>query len=156
MTSDAFWMNQALEQALLAQSQGEVPVGAVVVLNDRCLGRGHNQPIAAHDPTAHAEIQALRQAARTLGNYRLVGTTLYVTVEPCVMCMGALIQARVERLVFGCFDPKAGAAGSVYDLAHDSRLNHQIDIVAGVGGQEGRALLQQFFRAKRTAKPGSS
>lgn len=154
MTSDALWMGRALDQARLAESRGEVPVGAVVVLHEVCLGRGHNNSITAHDPTAHAEIQAIREAARTLGNYRLVGTTLYVTVEPCVMCMGALLYARVERLVFGCCDAKAGAAGSLYDLAHDSRLNHQIDTVAGVRAEEGRALLQQFFQAKRT--PNSS
>ena len=149
----AYWMAQALDQARRAERAGEVPVGALVVRDGRCLGRGHNQPISRHDPTAHAEIQAVREAARAVDNYRLVGATLYVTVEPCVMCMGALIQARVERLVFGCPDPRAGAAGSVYDLAHDARLNHRIEVVAGVRAQEGRALLRRFFQARRKVNP---
>ncbi len=147
-------MALALDQARRAAQAGEVPVGALLVRDDRCLGQGHNQPISRHDPTAHAEIQAVREAARTVGNYRLVGATLYVTLEPCVMCMGALIQARVERLVFGCPDPRAGAAGSVYDLAHDTRLNHRIEVVAGVRADEARALLQGFFQARRKANRG--
>ncbi len=148
-------MAQALAQARCAEAEGEVPVGAVVVRDDQCIGRGHNRPITAHDPTAHAEIQALREAARAIGNYRLVGSTLYVTVEPCLMCMGALIHARIQRLVFGCADSTAGAAGSVYDLAHDARFNHQIEVVAGVEAEEGRALLQAFFRHKRKTSPSS-
>ena len=146
---DTYWMAHALAQARCAEAEGEVPVGAVVVRNGKCIGRGHNRPITDHDPTAHAEIQAVREAARAIGNYRLVGSTLYVAVEPCVMCMGALIQARIQRLVFGCVDLKAGAAGSVYDLAHDPRLNHQIEVVAGVEADKGRALLQEFFQKKR-------
>ena len=146
---DTYWMAHALAQARCAEAEGEVPVGAVVVRDEKCIGRGHNRPITGHDPTAHAEIQAVREAARAIGNYRLVGSTLYVTVEPCVMCMGALIQARIQRLVFGCVDLKAGAAGSVYDLAHDPRLNHQIEVVAGVEAEKGRALLQEFFQKKR-------
>lgn len=147
--NDTYWMAQALVQAQCAEAEGEVPVGAVVVRADQCIGRGHNRPISGHDPTAHAEIQAVREAARAISNYRLVGSTLYVTVEPCLMCMGALIQARIQRLVFGCVDRKAGAAGSLYDLAHDTRLNHQIEVVAGVEAREGRALLQEFFQHKR-------
>ena len=146
---DTYWMAHALAQARCAEAEGEVPVGAVVVRDEKCIGRGHNRPITGHDPTAHAEIQAVREAARAIGNYRLVGSTLYVTVEPCVMCMGALIQARIQRLVFGCVDLKAGATGSVYDLAHDPRLNHQIEVVAGVEADKGRALLQEFFQKKR-------
>lgn len=150
---DTYWMAHALAQAHCAEAEGEVPVGAVVVRDDVCLGRGHNRPIMSNDPTAHAEIQAVRKAARASGNYRLVGSTLYVTVEPCLMCMGALIHARVQRLVFGCVDLKTGAAGSLYDLAHDTRLNHQIEVIAGVEAQQGRALLQHFFRKKRGMDP---
>jgi tRNA(adenine34) deaminase len=149
MLDDTYWMAHALVQARCAEAEGEVPVGAVVVRDDACIGRGHNRPIASHDPTAHAEIQAVREAARASGNYRLVGSTLYVTVEPCVMCMGAMIHARIQRVVFGCVDLKAGAAGSLYNLAHDAGLNHQIEVVAGVKAQEGRALLQNFFQKKR-------
>ena len=146
---DIYWMAQALAQARYAEAEGEVPVGAVVVRDGVCLGRGHNRPIANHDPTAHAEIQALREAARASGNYRLVAATLYVTLEPCLMCMGAMIHARIQRVVFGYLDLKAGAAGSLYDLAHDARLNHQIEVVAGVEAHKGRALLQNFFQKKR-------
>ena len=148
MTDDV-WMTEALAEAVLAEANGEVPIGAVVVLNDLIIGRGHNRPIAQNDPTAHAEMIALRNAARTLNNYRLPGTTLYVTVEPCLMCMGALLQARVRRLVFGCYDPKAGAAGSLYNVSNDPRLNHQLEVTTGVCGDESRDLLQRFFRSKR-------
>ncbi len=149
MSEHADWMARALDQARRAEQAGEVPVGALVVRDGVCLGRGHNRLVGRHDPTAHAEIQAVREAARTVGNYRLPGATLYVTLEPCVMCMGACLQARVGRLVFGCPDPRAGAAGSVYDLAHDARLNHRIEVVAGVRAQEGRALLRRFFQTRR-------
>jgi tRNA(adenine34) deaminase len=127
-----------------------VPVGAVVVLNGTIIGRGHNSPISRNDPTAHAEIQAVREAAQHIGNYRLVGATVYVTVEPCLMCMGALLHARIKRLVFGCSDPKAGAAGSLYDVSRDPRLNHQIEVTAGVVEVESRVLLQRFFQKRRT------
>jgi tRNA(adenine34) deaminase len=146
---DVTWMREALSEAVRAESLGEVPIGAVVVLNGALIGRGHNAPIALYDPTAHAEIQALRAAARQVGNYRLVGATVYVTVEPCLMCMGALLHARVRRVVFGCHDPKGGAAGSLYDLSHDTRLNHQLAVTAGVAEEECRALLQRFFHRKR-------
>jgi tRNA(adenine34) deaminase len=148
MTDDV-WMTEALAEAVLAEANGEVPVGAVVVLNDRIIGRGHNRPISQNDPTAHAEMIALRDAARTLNNYRLSGTTLYVTVEPCLMCMGALLQARVRRLIFGCYDPKAGAAGSLYNVSNDPRLNHQLEVTTGVCDDESRDLLQRFFRKRR-------
>ncbi len=148
-TDDSFWMSEALAEARQAEAEGEVPVGAVVVANVTIIGRGHNQPIQLHDPTAHAEIQALRSAAAGVRNYRLPDTTLYVTVEPCLMCMGALLQARVQRLVFGCYDPKAGAAGSLYDVSSDARLNHRMIVVAGVNEEECRALLQEFFRSRR-------
>jgi tRNA(adenine34) deaminase len=149
LTDDLTWMTEALREAARARARNEVPIGAVVVFNDTLIGRGHNASISLNDPTAHAEIQALRQAAQHLGNYRLVGATVYVTVEPCLMCMGALLQARIKRLVFGCGDAKAGAAGSLYDVSRDPRLNHQIEVIAEVGAEESRALLQQFFRQKR-------
>lgn len=145
-------MTEALAEAVLAEANGEVPIGAVVVLNDLIIGRGHNRPISQNDPTAHAEMIALRDAARTLNNYRLPGSTLYVTVEPCLMCMGALLQARVSRLVFGCYDSKAGAAGSLYNVANDPRLNHQLEATPGVRADESRELLRRFFRGKRRGK----
>ena len=149
ITDALLWMAEALREAAQAEVADEVPVGAVVVQNGSLIGRGHNSSISLNDPTAHAEIQALREAARNVGNYRLVGATLYVTVEPCLMCMGALLHARVNRLVFGCYDPKAGAAGSLYDVACDPRLNHQIEVLAGVAKEESRALLQRFFQRRR-------
>jgi tRNA(adenine34) deaminase len=149
MPNDVFWMTEALTEAVLAEAEGEVPVGAVIVADEEIIGRGHNQPIQLHDPTGHAEILALREAASSLGNYRLPGTTLYVTVEPCVMCMGALLHARVQRVVFGCYDPKAGAAGSLYDVSNDPRLNHRLEVTAGVKAEESRELLQRFFRVRR-------
>jgi len=147
--ADTLWMSHALELARRAQAQGEVPVGAVVVLDDACIGEGWNQPIASHDPTAHAEIQALRAAARAAGNYRLPGATLYVTLEPCVMCAGAMVHARIARLVFGARDPKAGAAGSVFSILDSDRLNHRVQVTEGEGAAESAALLQSFFQARR-------
>jgi len=144
-------MRQALAAATRAGRRGEVPVGAVVVHGGRRLARAGNGSIAAHDPTGHAEIRALRSAARRVGNYRLPGVTLYVTVEPCAMCMGAAIQARIARLVYACPDPKAGAAGSLYDLAGDRRLNHAIVVQPGIEADLARALLQDFFRARRVS-----
>jgi tRNA(adenine34) deaminase len=154
MSDDSYWMAVALVEAARAEAAGEVPVGAVVILDDKIIGRGHNAPIALNDPTAHAEILALRDAARQIGNYRLVGATLYVTVEPCLMCMGALVHARIHRLVFGCSDPKSGAAGSLYDIAGDTRLNHRLEVTAGVGAEESRALLQRFFHSLRAKVKG--
>jgi len=146
-------MAAALEEAERAAACGEVPVGAVVVRDDRLLGAASNAPIARHDPTAHAEILALRAAGTAASNYRLPGSTLYVTVEPCVMCVGAALHARVATLVFGCFDPKAGAAGSVFDLTSDPRLNHRIAVVSGVEEDRCRALLRDFFARRRSGAP---
>ena len=151
MPDDHQWMGLALEEAALAAEAGEVPVGAVVVMDGRLLGRGHNTPIALSDPTAHAEIVALRAAARAVGNYRLTGATLYATVEPCAMCCGAALQARVARLVYGAADPKAGAARSLYQLLEDPRLNHRVEVVAGIRGAESGARLSEFFKTKRGA-----
>ena len=143
-------MEQALLQAKTALDVGEVPVGAVVVAaNGTIVGRGYNHPISSHDPTGHAEIMALREAARCVGNYRLTGMTLICTLEPCVMCAGAIVHARIARLVFGAHDPKAGAAGSIYNVVADPRLNHQPEVVSGVREAECRQLLQEFFIWKR-------
>ncbi len=150
MPDDHQWMGLALEEAGLAAEAGEVPVGAVVVIDGRLLGRGHNTPIALSDPTAHAEIVALRAAAAAVGNYRLVGATLYATVEPCAMCCGAALQARVARLVYGAADPKAGAVRSLYQMLEDPRLHHRVEVAAGIRGPECAARLHEFFRAKRT------
>ncbi len=143
-------MGLALAQARKAAAAGEVPVGAVVVgETGEILAAAHNAPIAFNDPTAHAEILALRQAAAKVGNYRLPGATLYVTIEPCLMCVGAMIQARINRLVFGAADPKAGACVSLYAVPEDSRLNHRIEVTGGVREAECRELLQEFFKARR-------
>jgi tRNA(adenine34) deaminase len=149
MHDDEHWMGLALEEAARAAQVGEVPVGAVVVLDGRLLGSGHNAPIKDCDPTAHAEIVALRAAAREAGNYRLIGATLYATIEPCAMCCGAVLHARIERLVYGADDAKAGAVRSVHRLLDDERLNHQIAVTAGVRAVECGARLSDFFRAKR-------
>lgn len=143
-------MRAALELAREAATVDEVPVGAVVVMDGQIVGRGFNQPILRHDPTAHAEIMALRDAAHHLGNYRLPNSTLYVTLEPCVMCSGAIMHARVERVVFGARDPKTGAAGSVIDLYGEERLNHHARIEGGVLAEECGVLLTGFFAARRT------
>ena len=147
--ADAAWMAQALSQARLAGEMGEVPVGAVVVRDGRVIGVGHNRPVARHDPTAHAEIEALRAAALATGNYRLDGCELFVTLEPCAMCVGAMLHARLARVVFGAPDPKTGAAGSVVDLFAQPRLNHQTRLQGGVLASECGALLSQFFGARR-------
>ncbi|MFA5940833.1 MAG: tRNA adenosine(34) deaminase TadA [Sinimarinibacterium sp.] len=154
-TRDEVYMRHALMLAHRAQAQGEVPVGAVVVHGQRIVGEGWNQPIGAHDPSAHAEMVALRQAAQRLGNYRLLDTTLYVTLEPCVMCAGAIVHARVAHLVFGAWDPKAGAVRSVYDVIARPRLNHIVEWQGGVLEQECGDALRAFFRARRgKAGPG--
>jgi len=152
MDSDTRYMEMALAEAREALAQGEVPVGAVVLLDGRVVGRGHNQPIGICDPTAHAEVQALRQAAHRLGSYRLPGSTLYVTLEPCILCAGALIQARVQRLVFGASDPKAGAVVSLYRVLEDSRLNHRVEVSSGILARDSEALLKDFFSGKRHSK----
>lgn len=144
------FMGLALEQARQAQAAGEVPVGAVVVGEDgEILAQAHNAPIALNDPTAHAEILALRQAAAQAGNYRLPGATLYVTIEPCLMCVGAAMQARLKRLVFGAADPKAGACISLYRIPEDQRLNHRLEVTGGLREAECGKLLQEFFQARR-------
>ncbi len=144
------FMGLALKEAEKAEQIGEVPVGAVLVSdNGEILSAAHNQTIKLVDPTAHAEIIALRKAALEINNYRLLNTTLYVTVEPCIMCMGAIVHARISRVVFGATDPKWGAAGSLYNYAEDDRLNHRVEITAGVRAEDCRRLMQDFFRAKR-------
>ena len=143
-------MTQALRLAQQGAAAGEVPVGAVLVLEGEVIGEGWNRPIAASDPTAHAEIEALRAAARRLGNYRLPGSTLYVTLEPCVMCAGAIVHARVDRVIYGARDPKAGACGSVFDLLpSDGRFNHRTDCQGGILAEDCGELLRAFFRARR-------
>lgn len=148
-TRDRVFMLAAIDQARNAHTVGEVPVGAVVVRDGRVLATGFNQPIGAHDPTAHAEIAAMRAAAQALGNYRLLGCELYVTLEPCPMCAGAIMHARLARVVFGARDPKTGAAGSVVDLFAESRLNHHTAVEGGILAEQTGALLTDFFRARR-------
>ncbi|HEX7984043.1 MAG TPA: tRNA adenosine(34) deaminase TadA [Duganella sp.] len=145
------FMRQALEQAQHAWDLGEVPVGAVVVKDGVVIARGYNQPIGKHDPTAHAEIVALRAAAEALGNYRLPGCELYVTLEPCVMCSGAMMHARLAKVVYGATDPKTGACGSVVDLFGQERLNHHTEVSGGVMADECGAMLKRFFAARRAA-----
>jgi tRNA(adenine34) deaminase len=148
-SNDEVFMQAALDLARQAAGIDEVPVGAVIVVGGEIVGRGFNQPISRHDPTAHAEIMALRDAARNLGNYRLPDSTLYVTLEPCVMCSGAIMHARVGRVVFGARDPKTGAAGSVINLYDEAKLNHHAEIEGGVLAAECAALLSSFFAARR-------
>lgn len=145
-------MRAALAEASLAEALGEVPIGAVVVLDGGIVGRGHNLRETSNDPTSHAELVAIRQAAEYIGHWRLLETTLYVTLEPCVMCMGAIILARIPRLVFACRDPKAGAAGSIYDFSRDARFNHRVEVCEGVLGDESSLQLSNFFRKLRAGK----
>jgi tRNA(adenine34) deaminase len=147
--TDTEYMRRALELATQAAARGEVPVGALIVQGERVIGEGFNQPISLKDPTAHAEVLALRAAAATLGDYRLGGTTLYVTLEPCPMCAAALVHARVARLVFGAWDPRQGAAGSVFNLVTARAMNHQVDCFGGVLADECGAMLRQFFESRR-------
>jgi tRNA(adenine34) deaminase len=149
-SSHEHFMHLALDQAARAQAMGEVPIGAVLIDGEgKVLAQGCNQPISSCDPTAHAEIMVLRQAAREVKNYRLLSTTLYVTLEPCVMCMGGLIHARVARIIFGASDAKWGAAGSLYDFSTDTRLNHHPEIVAGICESQCRLVITDFFKGKR-------
>jgi tRNA(adenine34) deaminase len=150
--TDAAFMREALSLALQAGSEGEVPVGAIVVIDGKIAGRGYNAPIGCSDPTAHAEMQALRDAAARTGNYRLLGATLYVTLEPCVMCAGAIMHARVARVVYGAADPKTGACGSVVDLFAEKRLNHHAVVVGGVAAEESGKLLSEFFAKRRAGR----
>jgi tRNA(adenine34) deaminase len=147
--SDEYWMQQALNLAHKAAEIDEVPVGAVIVKDNQLIAEGWNHPIQLHDPSAHAEMIALRQAGITLNNYRLLDTTLYVTLEPCVMCVGAMIHARVGRVVFGAYDAKTGAAGSMFDLLQSEKHNHKIDVTGGVLEEQCRDVLQEFFKRKR-------
>ena len=149
MNEDEKWMNLALEQAKKAEEKGEVPVGAILVKDGLIIARAHNQPISTNDATAHAEIQALRAAGEKLKNYRLTGTSLYVTLEPCAMCLGAIMHARVERIVFGAHDPKTGVCGSSENLMDSNCFNHKIDLVSGVLENESKQLLKNFFISRR-------
>lgn len=146
---DRQFMGQAIEQAQLAAAANEVPVGAVLVRDGKVISRGFNKPISTHDPSAHAEMLALREAAKVEANYRLPGSTLYVTLEPCAMCSGAILHARVDRLVFGASDPKTGAAGSVLDVFSSKQINHQTSVEGGVMSEECGQLLRSFFKERR-------
>lgn len=152
MADDHYWMGEALKAAKKAAARGEVPIGAVIVRDGKVLGSGYNLRETRQDPVAHAELIAIRRASRRAASWRLTGATLYVTLEPCLMCMGAAILARIDRLVFGCFDPKGGAAGSLYDLSSDSRLNHRFAVESGVREQECSEILSNFFRELRRQK----
>ena len=149
MIEDEKWMSFALEQARKAEKEGEVPVGAILVKDDLVIARAHNKPISSNDPTAHAEIQLIRTAGEELKNYRLPGTILYVTLEPCVMCLGAIMHARIERVVFGAHDPKTGVCGSSENFMEASCFNHKIDIASGVLENESKQLLKSFFNSRR-------
>lgn len=152
---DSDFLSRALAQARQGADEGEVPVGAVIVLDGAIIAAAHNRPIASSDPTAHAEVLALREACAALGTYRLNDAALYVTLEPCVMCVGAMLNARIARLIFGAWDEKAGAVGSVYDIGRDGRLNHKLEIRGGVMEAECAALMRDFFRGRRTgSRPG--
>ncbi len=150
LTNDTEWMELALEQAALAAQMGEVPVGALVIKDGEIAGRGHNRNLLDHDPTAHAEIVALRQAAARLGNHRLGGCDIFVTIEPCAMCAGAMIHARLARLVYGASDLKAGAAGSVLQVINHPELNHRMEVVSGVLADRCSEILQSFFKQRRS------
>lgn len=150
--TDAYWMQFALQQAQLAAQCGEVPVGAVLVKDDEIVGAGFNQPISSCDPTAHAEVVALRAAAKCFSNYRLPDTTLYVTIEPCTMCVGALIHARVKRVVFGALEPRAGSIISAQNLLDGEHFNHRIEVTSGVLATQCSEVMQQFFRARRNSR----
>jgi len=149
MIEDEKWMSFALEQAGKAEKEGEVPVGAILVKDDLVIARAHNKPISSNDPTAHAEIQLIRTAGEELKNYRLPGTTLFVTLEPCAMCLGAIMHARIKRVVYGAHDPKTGVCGSSENFMEASCFNHKIDLTSGVLENESRQLLKNFFNSRR-------
>lgn len=151
LKEDERWMIEAIEEARKAQDLGEVPVGAVVILDGKVIGRGHNLPIKTHDPSAHAEIMALRNAGLSNSNYRLPGATIYITLEPCAMCVGAILHARLGRVVYGAPDPKTGAAISVLKLFDEKSLNHQTKVYGGILSESCSALLKDFFKAKRNS-----
>src|ERR1035437_5306622 len=156
MLIDNDYMKMALEEAQKALEIDEVPVGAVVVSSGHVIARAHNMPITRHDPSAHAEMLALRQPAETLGNYRLTGAELYVTLEPCIMCAGAIIQARLARVIFGARDPKCGAVASLYNILTDERLNHQVEVTEGILQEECGEIMSRFFRQKRVTSAPTS
>jgi len=149
MIEDEKWMQCAITEANIAKDKGEVPVGSIIVQNNQIIAKAHNCPISKNDPTAHAEIEVLRKAGEKLQNYRLAKTTLYVTLEPCAMCLGAMIHARIERVVFGASDPKSGVCGSTIDLSSKSIFNHQISVSGGVLEHECKNILQSFFKLRR-------
>ena len=149
MTRDEKWMKVAISEALLALDENEVPVGAILVQENNLIAQAHNQPIKNNDPTEHAEIEVIRKAGEKLQNYRLAKTTLYVTLEPCAMCLGAMIHARIERVVFGASDPKSGVCGTIIDLSSESIFNHQIKVSSGVLEAECKNILQSFFKLRR-------
>jgi tRNA(adenine34) deaminase len=155
LEKDNYFMKAALKAAKKAWENGEVPVGAVLVKDDEIISTGQNSPITSNDPTAHAEIIALREGGEKLKNYRLIDTTLYVTIEPCTMCMGAIIHARIKKLVFGAFDPRAGAAGSLFDFTVENKFNHKVEVKSGILESECRELVQDFFKQKRSKQPDS-
>ena len=150
--NDEYWMQKAIQLARKAEAENEVPVGAVIVKDDQLIAEGWNRLIQSHDPSSHAEIVAIRNAGQALNNYRLIDTTLYVTLEPCAMCVGAMIHARIKRLVFAAFDPKTGAAGSAIELIQSEKHNHRIEFIGGILESECRDMLQAFFRKKRLLK----
>lgn len=154
--SDEYWMRQALDAALVAEKNNEVPVGAVLVKDGQLISKANNSPIGLNDPSAHAEVLAIRHAAQSLDNYRLPGTILYVTLEPCMMCAGAMLHARIERLVFGAYDQKTGVAGSCFDWINDDKQLHKIKVQGGVLENDCRLLLQNFFKQKRLSVKKSS
>ena len=152
MITDEEWMQQALQLAKKSEGQGEVPVGAIIVYQNEIIGKGWNQPILLHDPTAHAEIIALREAGRKMHNYRLLESTMYVTLEPCAMCAGAIVQARISRLVYAVEDKKTGACGSVFNIVQTEELNHSVEITKGILERECQTLIKNFFKEKRLKK----
>ena len=149
MSEDEKWMRSAINEANIAKDRGEIPVGSIIVQNNQIIAKAHNCPISKNDPTAHAEIEVLRRAGKKLLNYRLPKTILYVTLEPCAMCLGAMIHARIERVVFGASDPKSGVCGSTIDLSSESIFNHQISVSGGVLEYECKNILQSFFKLRR-------
>jgi tRNA(Arg) A34 adenosine deaminase TadA len=152
---DLKYMREALREARRGCREDEVPVGAVVVREEQVIARAHNRPLHLNDPTAHAEVLALRRAARKLGNYRLVGCALYVTIEPCVMCVGAIVQARLRKLVIGARDAKAGACGTALSVLNDAKLNHRVEVQSGILAEECAGMLREFFRQRRSKSPSS-
>ena len=149
MSEDEKWMKIAISEANLATNEGEIPVGAILIQDGKLIAKAHNQPILNHDPTAHAEVEVLRKAGRKLKNYRLSGSTLYVTLEPCAMCLGAIMHARVERIVYGASDPKTGVCGSKTDLTSESFFTHKVKVDGGVLEEENKEILQSFFKSRR-------